>query len=81
MILEKELVDELIRITKKYYKTGEVDILPAMRKAEDALEQECKASYSVIRLIGDLAKFTQRSGKGTYKDTYKVLAIFGVEIE
>lgn len=80
MKLKKELVDEVIRINKKYYKTGEVDILPATRKAEDALEQECKASYSVIRLIRDLAMFTQWSGVGTYEDIYKALAVFGIEV-
>lgn len=81
MKLKKELVDELIRITKKYYKTGDIDILPAMIKAEEALAQECKVNFSVRCLIADLAMFTQRAGKGTYEDIYKALAIFGVIVE
>lgn len=81
MKLKKDLVDELIRITKKYYKTGEVDVLPALREAEVALEQECKASYSLIRLIENLSMFTQYSSKGTYEDIYKALAVFGVIVE
>lgn len=81
MKLKKELVDEVIRINKKYFRTGEVDILPAMREAENALKQECKKNSYVVDLIGDIAKFTQRSGVGTYKDIYKALAIFGVIVE
>lgn len=81
MKLKKDLVDELIRINKKYFRTSDTDILPALREAEDALKQECKATHYVVELIGDLAMFTQHSGKGTYQDIYKALAIFGVIVE
>lgn len=79
--LEKRLVDELLRITKKYYKTGDIDILPAVREAENELQQECKTTFEVIRLIGDLAKFSQRSGKGTYDDIYKALEVFEIIVK
>lgn len=81
MKLKKELVDKLIRIYKKYYRTGDVDILPAVREAENELEQNDKAAWDLVCLIGDLAKFTQYSGKGTYDDIYRALAIFGVIVE
>lgn len=72
---------EVIRLTKKYYKTGDVDILPSLREAENELNQNDKVSYDVIKLIGDLAKFTQHSGVGTYDDIYKALAVFGIIVE
>ena len=79
MKLDKKLVDEVIRLTKKYYKTGDVDYLPKLREVSDEIEK--KASWRVVDLIGDLAKYIQRSGKGTYDDIYRALAAFGIEVE
>lgn len=81
MKLKKELVDEVIRLSKKYYKAGETGILPALFKANDELELKGKTTRHVVDLIGDLAKFSQRSGEGTYDDIYKALEIFGVIVE
>lgn len=81
MKLRKDLVDELIRVTKKYYKTGESDILSALLKAENELKLKGKATRHVVRLIGDISMFSQRSGVGSYEDIYKALEIFGVMVE
>lgn len=81
MKLKKVLVDKVITLTKKYYKEGKADVLPALKKAEGALIQNSKVSHQVIILIGDLAMFTHRNGKGTYEDIYEALAIFGVIVE
>ena len=79
MKLDKKLVDEVIRLTKKYYKDGDTDHLPALIKAKNVLEE--KAPWRVVDLIGDLATYTQRSGKWTYEDIYKALAVFGIIVE
>ena len=79
MKLDKRLVDEVIKLTKKYYETGDEDYLPALFEAKGALEES--APWAAIRLLGDLAQYTQRSGKGTYNDIYKALEIFGFIIE
>ena len=79
MKLDKKLVGEVIRLTKKYYRTGDVDYLPKLREVSNEIEK--KAPWRVVKLIGDLAKYTQRSGKGTYDDIYKALAIFGIEVK
>ncbi len=42
MKLKKDLVDELIRITQMYYKTGKTDILIELDKTEYKLKQEKK---------------------------------------
>jgi len=79
MKLKKELVDELIRLTKKYYRTGDADHLPALHEAEEVLEEN--ATWQAVHLLGCLAKYTQTSGKGTYDDIYKALAVFGIIVE
>lgn len=79
MRLDKRLVDDVIRLTKKYYETGDADYLPKLREVSNEIEK--KAPWQVVRLIGDLATYTQRSGKGTYDDIYKALAVFGIIVE
>ena len=79
MTLDKRLVDDVIRLTKKYYETGDVDYLPKLREVSD--ETGKKAPWQVVKLIEDLAKYTQISGKGTYDDIYKALAVFGIIVE
>ena len=79
MKLDKRLVDDIIRLTKKYYKTGDVDYLPKLNEVSDEMKK--KASWRVVDLIKDLAKYTQRSGKGTYDDIYKALAVFRIIVE
>lgn len=81
MKLDKKLVDEVIRITKKYYRTGDADVLPALFKAQDELVLKCKTTRHVIDLIGNIAMFSQRSGIGTYEDIYNALAVFGIIVE
>ena len=78
MKLDKGLVDEVIKLTKKYYETGDVDYLPALREAGKVLEKS--ASWQVVRLLQDLARHTQRS-KGTYDDIYKALAVFEIIVD
>ena len=79
MKLDKRLVDEVIRLTKKYYRTRDADNLPALHKAEEVLKEN--ATWQVVNLIEDLAAYTQKSGKGTYDDIYKALAVFGIIVE
>ena len=79
MKLDKKIADEVIKLTKKYYETGDEDYLPALFEAERALEKS--APWRVVKLLGDLAKYTQRSGKGTYEDIYKALAVFDIIVE
>lgn len=79
MKLDKRLVDEAIRLTKKYYSTGDVDYLPKLRDVGKEIEE--KVAWQVVDLIEDLAKYVQTIGKGTYEDIYKALAVFGIIVE
>ncbi|MFA6988322.1 MAG: hypothetical protein WC185_04720 [Acholeplasmataceae bacterium] len=77
MTLDKRLVDEVIRLTKKYYK--DTDYLYTLLEAKKVLEKN--ATWQVGDLLCDVAQYTQLSGKGTYDDIYKVLAVFGIIVE
>ena len=79
MILNKTLVDEVIRLTKKYHESNDIDYLPTLLEAKKVLEEN--ATWQVGDLLYDLAQYTQVSGKGTYDDIYKALAIFGIIVE
>lgn len=78
MNLRKDLVNDLIRITRMYYRTGKTDFLIELFKAENELKENGKTSWGVVNLIRNLAMFTEYSGKGTYEDIYKALEAFGV---
>ena len=79
MKLDKELVDEVIRLTRKYYKTGDKDYLPALREAEEVLERS--VPWQEVKLVSHLAHYIQLSSRGTYNDIYKALAVFGIIVE
>ncbi len=78
MKLDKKLVDEVIKVTRKYYETGDEDYLPKLFEARYALSE--KATWKVSDLLTDLARYTQRSN-GTYEDIYRALAVFGIIVE
>ena len=77
--LDKKLADEVIRLTRKYYKTGDIDYLPALTKAREVLKRS--VPWQAVDLLAHLARYTQVSGKGTYDDIYKALAVFGIIVE
>ena len=79
MKLDKKLVDEVIRLTKKFFETSVTDHIDALWEAKKALKEE--ATWREVVLIRDLAKYAQVSGKGTYEDIYKALEIFGIVVE
>jgi len=79
MTLDKKLVDEVIRLTRKYYRTKDSDYLPKLIEAEKVLVK--KVRWETATLLYDMAKYTQLSGRGTYDDIYKALAVFGIIVE
>ena len=79
MTLNKTLVDEVIRLTKKYYETNDIDYLPTLIEAKEVLKEN--ATWQTVDLVNYLAQYTQVSGKGTYDDIYKALAVFGIIVE
>ena len=79
MKLDKKLVDEVFRLTKKYYKTSDMNYLDALWEAKKALKE--KATWREVDLLCDLARYEQVSGKATNEDIYKALEVFGIIVE
>ncbi len=83
MKLDKRLVDEVIRLTKKYYETNDTDYLQPLVEAKRVLRKTVSwqvVEWQAIELVSDLAQYTQLSRKGTYDDIYKALAVFDIEV-
>ena len=82
--IPKENLDELIRLTKKYYRTGDVDILPAMRYAGEQLSLSICGNVHAALSVGDIVS-AMFGGFGlkrdaTYQDVYDVFALLGYEV-
>lgn len=79
----KENLDELIRLTKKYYRTGDVDILPAMRYAGDQLSLcvrgDVHASGAFRDTVSAIFGGFGLKRDATYQDVYDVFALLGYE--
>lgn len=83
MKLNKKLVDEVIRITRKYYSSGDRDLFPAMREKEEKLKEtisDKKNAGNIVDLIVDLARYSIYSD-GSYAQIYKALEGFGIIVE
>ena len=79
MKLDKRLVDEVIRLTKKYYETGDEDYLPKLFEAKEVLKEN--APWQAVDLLSSLAQYTRTSGKGTNDNIYRALEVFGIIVE
>lgn len=77
--LDKKLVDEVIRLTEKYYRSRDPYYLEARAEARYALKE--KTTWEEVDLLSDLARYTQSSGRGTYDDIYRALAVFGIIVK
>ncbi|MBQ9416747.1 MAG: hypothetical protein IJU20_07925 [Clostridia bacterium] len=77
MTIEKAKLDEAIRLNKKYYRTGDKDLLPVLRAAEDAAFGDQKRGiYSLLSAI-TLTRRDYNTPNCTY---YEVLQVLGFEI-
>ena len=82
--IPKENLDELIRLTKKYYRTSDVDILPARYKAADQLSISVRGdTMSALRFSDVVSAMFGGFGlkrDATYQDVYDVFALLGYEV-
>ena len=79
MKLDKRLVDEVIRLTRKYFKSEDKGYIRELIEARKVLSES--APWQVVDLVYDLAHYTRVSRKGTYNDIYKALAVFDIIVE
>ena len=79
MKLDKIEVDEVIRLTRKYFKREDKGNISELIKARKVLSES--APWQVVDLVYDLAHYTRVSREGTYNDIYRALAVFGIIVE
>ena len=82
--IPKESLDELIRLTKKYYRTSDVDILAARAQAADRLSESVRGDDLSSLAFSDVVS-AMLGGFGlkrdaTYQDVYDVFALLGYEV-
>jgi len=77
-------LDELIRLTKKYYSTGDVDILAARTEAATALSTSLRgdnlANYCFADIVGAIFNGFGLKKDATRQDVYDVFALLGYEV-
>lgn len=81
-IVNKKSMDELIRISKKYWSTGDTDILPARIKlAEELSDQAFGNDYnwcSFSDLVNSAVKFNKSI---TNETIYMMFALAGISVD
>ena len=82
--IHKEHLDELIRLTKKYYRTSDVDLFPAIHNAADQLSISVRGDALSALCFSNVVS-AMFSGFGlkrdaTYQDVYDVFALLGYEV-
>ena len=79
--VNKKSMDELIRISKKYWRTGDTDLVPARIKfAEELSDQAFGNDYnwcSFSDLVNSAVKFNKRI---TNQTIYKMFALAGISV-
>ena len=79
--LDKVLVDDLIRIIKKYYRTGDTDLLAYKQKLEDKIADISDNNWSrgIASVIKTLGTYSYEH-KCTYQQVYDILKVLGYEV-
>jgi DNA helicase TIP49 (TBP-interacting protein) len=80
MNITKKDFDRYVKIVKKYYRTGDVDLITHMHKVKAELEKSTSNRYA-IELIQDLSTIAQWSGRQTYEQLYKAYESMGYVID
>ena len=75
----KAEVDNLIRLTKKFWKTGDADFLGAIKGLTVKSEYDSCIDYDLTEIVESMATIVARFN-GTYKQVYQSLEAFGVTI-
>ena len=81
--IDKKNLDNVIRLEKKYWKTGDTDYLDAQKKYLDYIEDEIKRQtkiahhyfWGICELLSFFARFNF-----TYQKIYDFLKIVGYEV-
>lgn len=83
--IKKETLDELIRITKKYYKTTDTDLLPkrfelAEQLSKQAFETENKW-LAFCDLVSSVIGGSGLNQNATNETVYEIFNLLGISVE
>lgn len=85
MKIKKSTLDQLIRLTRKYARTSDVDILPAKNEVANKLSLQAfntqKHWLGFNNILEPIVGVTPFSKGYTYQTVYDVLKLLGFEIE
>ena len=80
-IISKETLDEVIRLTKKYNKTGDVDILPKNHEKAFQLSKEAFGKDSMwLSFTGLVRAALDLKYNVTSEEIYSLFKILGLEV-
>ena len=81
-IVNKKSMDELIRISKKYWRTGDADILPACIKLANELSEQAFGNgcnwCPFLDLVHSAVKFNKSI---TNQTIYMMFALVGISVD
>lgn len=77
MIIEKAKLDEAIRLSKKYYRTGDRDLITPLLAAEDTAYRAESGWFCTLLTAITLKRLDYNEPYQTY---YDVLRVLGFEI-
>lgn len=81
-IVNKKSMDELIRISKKYWSTGDTDILPARIKFAEELSDQAFGNDHNWCYILDLVNSAVKLNKSITNETiYMMFALAGITVD
>ena len=78
--IDKKLVDELIRIMKKYWETGDTGLLHERHPVKDELKEilDEENADCIVDAIDDLTRIMYFKGV-TYDTVYEIINLLGYE--
>ena len=81
-IVNKKSMDELIRISKKYWRTGDTDLLPARFKFAEELSDQAFGNDHNWCYILDLVNSAVKFNKSITNETiYMMFALAGISVD
>ena len=80
--VKKETMDELVRIVRKYWAMGDVDILDLKHNKGNELSEQAYGSDAKWLPLLDIVESVINLNQNTSNDTiYKIFGLLGIEVE
>ncbi len=82
MTVQKKTLDELIRVTRKYYKTGDTDLLALKNHICNSLSEQAYNNKTKWIYFGDMVdSLINLNGRNTNQTVYTVFEAVGIKVK